>query len=241
MFTLMTCGMSTVAGSIMVLYAGVLRDVIPGALGHILIASLINVIGAIYVSRIMIPPSGEVAAQVADSDLRYTSTMDAITRGTSDGLQLAVNVGAMLIVLVSLVGLVNNALANLPMEGGPLTLEQVMGWVFSPVAWLIGIPWAEAESAGALLGAKLILNELVAYLNLAALPAESLSAKSELIMMYALCGFANFGSLGILLAGLGTLVPERRSEILSTAPWTLVSGTIVGNLTGAIVGLVTIG
>jgi concentrative nucleoside transporter, CNT family len=239
MFTLMTCGMSTVAGSIMVLYAGVLGDVIPGALGHILIASVINVVGAIYISRIMIPPADEASAQVADSDLRYSSNMDAITRGTSDGLRLAVNVGAMLVVLVSLVALVNNALGTVPIEGGPVTLERIMGWIFSPVAWLIGIPWAEAETAGALLGAKLILNELVAYLNLAALPAGALSGESELILMYALCGFANFGSLGILLGGLGTLVPERRAEILSTAPWTLVSGTLVGNLTGAIVGLVT--
>jgi len=239
MFTLMTCGMSTVAGSIMVLYAGVLSDVIPGALGHILIASLINVVGAVYVSRIMIPPGGEVTAPSADGELRYTSNMDAITRGTADGLRLAVNVGAMLVVLVSLVALVNNALGTLPINGGPITLEKIMGWVFSPIAWLIGIPWAEAEAAGALLGAKLILNELVAYLNLAALPDGTLSGASELILMYALCGFTNFGSLGILLGGLATLVPERRAEILATAPWTLVSGTLVGNLTGAIVGLAT--
>ncbi|MEN9805837.1 MAG: hypothetical protein RL756_345, partial [Pseudomonadota bacterium] len=239
MFTLMTCGMSTVAGSIMVLYAGVLSDVIPGALGHILIASLINVVGAVYVSRIMIPPGGEVTAPSADGELRYTSNMDAITRGTADGLRLAVNVGAMLIVLVSLVALVNNALGTLPIDGSPITLEKIMGWIFSPIAWLIGIPWAEAEAAGALLGAKLILNELVAYLNLAALPDGTLSGASELILMYALCGFANFGSLGILLGGLATLVPERRAEILATAPWTLVSGTLVGNLTGAIVGLAT--
>ncbi|MGA1373009.1 MAG: NupC/NupG family nucleoside CNT transporter [Pseudomonadales bacterium] len=239
MFTLMTCGMSTVAGSIMVLYAGVLGDVVPGALGHILVASVINVVGAVYVSRIMIPPASDSTHADANSDLRYTSNMDAITRGTADGLRLAVNVGAMLVVLVSLVALVNNVLGALPTEGSALTLERIMGWVFSPVAWLIGIPWAEAQSAGALLGAKLILNELVAYLNLAALPAGTLSGSSELVMMYALCGFANFGSLGILLGGLATLVPERRAEILATAPWTLVSGTLVGNLTGAIVGLVT--
>ncbi|MFM8354426.1 MAG: NupC/NupG family nucleoside CNT transporter [Gammaproteobacteria bacterium] len=239
LFTLMTCGMSTVAGSIMVLYAGVLRDVVPGALGHILIASVINVVGAVYLSRIMIPPEDDAAEDAAVAvGLEYTSNMDAITRGTADGLRLAANVGAMLVVLVSLVALVNHMLSVVAFDGAPLTLERAMGWVFAPVAWLMGIPWAEAAEAGALLGVKLILNELVAYLNLAALPGDALAADSRLIMTYALCGFANFGSLGILLGGLGTLIPERRQELLQTAPRTLVSGTLVGCVTGAIVGLV---
>ena len=239
LFTLMTCGMSTVAGSIMVLYAGVLRDVVPGALGHILIASVINVVGAVYLSRVMIPPQDDAGDDApATEGLEYTSNMDAITRGTADGLRLAVNVGAMLVVLVSLVALVNHMLSAVELGGAPLTLERFMGWMFAPVAWLIGVPWAEASQAGALLGVKLILNELVAYLNLAALPGDALVADSRLIMTYALCGFANFGSLGILLGGLGTLIPERRQELLQTAPRTLISGTLVGCLTGAIVGLV---
>jgi CNT family concentrative nucleoside transporter len=239
LFTLMTCGMSTVAGSIMVLYAGVLRDVVPGALGHILIASVINVVGAVYLSRIMVPPQDDAAEEAPVAvGLEYTSNMDAITRGTADGLRLAANVGAMLVVLVSLVALVNHMLSVVAFDGAPLTLERAMGWVFAPVAWLMGIPWAEAAEAGALLGVKLILNELVAYLNLAALPGDALAADSRLIMTYALCGFANFGSLGILLGGLGTLIPERRQELLQTAPRTLVSGTLVGCVTGAIVGLV---
>jgi CNT family concentrative nucleoside transporter len=240
LFTLMTCGMSTVAGSIMVLYASVLGSVVPGALGHILIASVINVIGAIFISRIMIPPQAVSDADLAPEGLAYSSNMDAITRGTSDGLRLAVNVGAMVLVLVSLVALVNLMLSALVLFDAPLTLERMMGWVFSPVAWLIGIPWAEAQVAGALLGTKLILNELVAYLQLAALPADTLGATSELVMTYALCGFANFGSLGIMLGGLNTLVPERREELLSVAPKTLISGTIVTCNTGAIVALVSL-
>ena len=238
LFTVMTCGMSTVAGSIMVLYASVLMDTVPGALGHVIIASVINVIGAVFISRIMIPPLEADRSDLLPDPLSYSSHMDAITRGTADGLRLAANVAAMLIVLVSLVALVNYLLSTVIVAEAPLTLERMMGWVFSPMAWLIGIPWQEAQAAGSLLGTKLILNELVAYLQLAALPAGTLSASSELVMMYALCGFANFGSLGILLGGLNTLVPERRNEFLEIGPKALISGTIVSFNTGAIVALV---
>ena len=238
-FTLMTCGMSTVAGSIMVLYASVLGDVIPGALGHILSASVLNVIGAVYVSRIMIPETATLTEDVVADGLRYSSNMDAITRGTTDGLRLAVNVGAMVLVLVSLVALVNLVLSNIHLFGAPITLERMMGWAFSPVAWLIGVPWADAQQAGALLGSKLILNELVAYLQMAALPEGALSENARLIMTYALCGFANFGSLGIMLGGLQTLVPERREEVLAVAPKTLISGMMVTCITAALVSVAT--
>lgn len=240
LFTVMTCGMSTVAGSIMVLYASMLTDVVPGALGHILIASVINVVGAVYVSRMMIPPAAETDTAAVADELVYGSLMDAITRGTADGLRLAANVAAMVVVLVSLVALVNYVLSGIVVADAPLTLERMMGWLFAPVAWLIGIPWEEATVAGSLLGTKLILNELLAYIQLGGLPDGSLSAASELIMTYALCGFANFGSLGILLGGLNTLVPERRSEVLAVAPRSLVSGTIVTCTTGAVVALVTL-
>lgn len=238
LFTLMTCGMSTVAGSIMVLYASILRDQIDGALGHIIIASVLNVIGAIVIARIMYPPDEESpAGEVADG-LIYNSHMDAITRGTVDGLQLAVNVGAMVLVLVSLVALVNYIIGNVEFLGAPLSLERMTGPLFAPVAWLIGIPWNEAETAGSLLASKLILNEVVAYLQMAALPAGMLSSASVLTMTYALCGFTNFGSLGILIGGLATLAPQRRDEILRIAPATLISGTLTASMTGAIVTLI---
>lgn len=241
MFTMMTCGMSTVAGSIMVLYANVLLDAVPGALGHIVIASMINVIGAVFVSRVMIPPEVAAADRVRPPDaLAYGSLMDAITRGTGDGLRLAANVAAMVLVLVSLVALVNQMLGVVSIGDAPLTLERAMGWLFAPVAWLMGIPWSEAFTAGALLGTKLILNELLAYIQLGDLPAGTLSPSSLLIMTYGLCGFANFGSLGILLGGLGTLVPERRDEVLSLGPRTLVSGTLVTCNTAAVVALVSL-
>ncbi len=239
LFIVLTCGMSTVAGSIMVLYANVLGPVIDGALGHILIASVINVVGAVVIARIMIP--SELATDAGDlaDAMAYRSVMDAVTRGTTDGLRLAVNVGAMLIVLISLVALINAIIAPIVIGEESLTLQRALGWIFAPIAWLIGIPWAESLLAGSLLGTKVVLNELVAYIELAALE-EGISAHSRLIMTYALCGFANFGSLGIMLGGLTTLVPERREMILEIAPKSLISGFLVTCVTGAIVGLVSL-
>ncbi len=239
LFIVLTCGMSTVAGSIMVLYANVLGPVIDGALGHILIASVINVVGAVVIARIMIP--SELATDAGDlaDAMAYRSVMDAVTRGTTDGLRLAVNVGAMLIVLISLVALINAIIAPIVIGEESLTLQRALGWIFAPIAWLIGIPWAESLLAGSLLGTKVVLNELVAYIELAALE-EGISAHSRLIMTYALCGFANFGSLGIMLGGLTTLVPERREMILQIAPKSLISGFLVTCVTGAIVGLVSL-
>ena len=238
LFAVMTCGMSTVAGSIMVLYASILGDRIDGALGHVITASVINVIGAVYLSKLIMPDSGPPTGNADTSGLSYSGNMDAITRGTFDGLQLAVNVGAMVLVLVSLVALANYLLGNFEVAGAPLSLERMTGPLFSPVAWLVGIPWSEASTAGALLASKLILNEVVAYLQMASLPADALSAQSRLVMTYALCGFTNFGSLGILIGGLTTLAPERRAEVLRIGPLTLLSGTLTAAVTGCIVGLV---
>ncbi len=236
-FTVMTFGMSTLAGSVMVLYASMLRDVIPGVVGHILSASILNVFGAVYIARLMVPETPRAGATGGANSLRYQSLMDAVTRGTADGLTLAMNVGAMLLVFISLVALTNGMLGVFEAGSAPLSLQRMLGWIFAPVAWLIGVPWAEAQLAGGLLGTKLVLNELVAFLQLAELGGR-LSASSQLIMLYALCGFANFGSLGILLGGLGTLVPERRREYLAIAPKSLISGTLVTLISGAVVALV---
>ena len=240
-FTVMTLGMSTVAGSVMVLYAGLLKDVLPGVIGSILAASVLNIVGAIYVARMMVPEDPQAVSSEEDvpeeEGMSFTSFMDALTRGTSDGLGLAMNVGAMLLVLISLVALLNGLLGFVTIGEEALSLQRIMGWIFAPVAWLIGIPWEEAVAAGSLLGVKLVLNELVAYIQLAG-SADQFSSDSRMILVFALCGFANFGSLGILLGGLTTLVPGRRAEALSIAPRSLVSGTIVSLITGAIVALV---
>jgi len=238
LFTVMTCGMSTIAGTMLVLYAGFLQDVIPDALGHILIASLISAPAAVVISQLMVPPAGEPT----DGGLAGLETadgaMDAITRGTSEGLKLWLNILAMLIVLVALVHLGNELLALLPeAAGAPLTLQRLLGWLMAPLAWVIGVPWKEAVTAGGLLGTKVILNELLAYLDMAHLPAAALTERSRLILAYALCGFANFGSLGIMIGGMGTMVPERRGEIVGLGLKSIVAGTLATCMTGAVIGM----
>ena len=237
-FVVITCCMSTVAGSIMTAYAAILAPVMAGALGHVLVASMINVVGAVTIARVMVPEEAGATPGDLAAALKYDSAMDAISRGTLDGLRLVANVAAMVIVLVSLVALVNYLLGKFDAFGAPLALERITGWAFAPVAWLMGVPWAEAAHAGSFLGTKVILNEFIAYLQFAA-AGEALSPPTRIILTYALCGFANFGSLGILIGGMGTLVPERRAELLKLGPRALLAGTLVSCLTGAVAGLVT--
>lgn len=240
LFVLMTCGMATVAGTVMFLYASVLEPIIPGALGHILAASIISAPAAILIGSIMVPMQHQTDAAGVDISRRYSSTMDAITQGTSDGLRLAIHVVGMLLVLVALVALANLMLSALPaVAGAELSVQRILGWLFAPLAWLIGIPWSEAMAAGSLLGSKMVLNELIAYLEMASLGSDVLSQHSRLIMTYALCGFANLGSLGIMIGGLVAMCPERRDDILQLAPRTLISGTLATLMTGAVIGLVS--
>ncbi len=237
-FAVMTLGMSTVAGSVLVLYASVLIPVIDAAVSQIVAASLLNIIGALYISRLFEP---ELSSEAIDFDttisLKYDSTMDALAKGTADGITLAVNVGAMVLVLVSLVALVNVSLSQVNISETALSLELIFGWIFSPIAWLIGVPWDESALGGRLLGTKLVLNELVAFIQLAEV-APGLSEHSTKVLMFALCGFANFGSLGILLGGLYILVPERREETIRIAPKSIISGTIVTLMSASIVSVI---
>ncbi|HJS30780.1 MAG TPA: nucleoside transporter C-terminal domain-containing protein [Alphaproteobacteria bacterium] len=240
LFVVMTGGMAGIAGTVMALYATLLAPTIQDAFGHILVASVLGAPAAIVVARIMVPERGEAAnlGQLGPLEPVAANTMDAVVRGTIAGVELLINIVAMLIVLVALVYLANAALGSLPdVAGAPLTLQRLLGYAFAPICWLMGVPWQEAVTAGALMGLKTILNELIAYAELAATPAEALSARSRLIMLYALCGFANFGSLGIMIGGLGTMVPERRAEIVGLGFKSIVSGTLVTCLLGAIVGL----
>jgi CNT family concentrative nucleoside transporter len=239
LFMVMTCGMATIAGTVMVLYASFIGQAVPNALGHLLTASLINVPAALMVARLMVPDRGEAteARDLAPSD-PANGAMEAVTRGTMDGIQLLINVTAMLIVLVALVSLANQILGLLPDAfGAPLTLQRLLGWIMAPVVWLMGIPWAEAHTAGALMGTKTVLNEFIAYLDFAKLAPEALSEKSRLILAYALCGFANFGSLGIMIGGMGTMVPERRAEIVGLGLKAILAGTLATCLSGTMVGL----
>ncbi len=242
LFALMTVGLATVAGTVMVLYATFIAKVVPGSLGHILTASILNVPAALMVAALMVPfveDSRDAPVRLPRTD---QSTMDALVRGTADGLQLLLNVTAMLLVLVALVALVNIILTAAPdVAGKPLTLERMMGWVLAPVAWLIGIKWDQAADAGALLGTKVVLNELKAYLDMAGAGGAELSARTKLILTYAMCGFANFGSVGIMIGGMASMVPDRRAEIAGLAIKSLGSGLMATLFTGAMIALVGVG
>lgn len=239
LFLVMTAGMATIAGTVLVLYATILKDVLPDPAGHLLTASLMNAAAAVIVARLMMPAPEGAADTAAPLDPSPDhGAMEAITRGTGEGVQLLINITAMIIVLVALVSLVNLALGLIPDVGSaPLTLQRLLGWVMAPVVWLMGVPWAEAPQAGSLMGIKTVLNEFLAYLEMAKMGPEVLSDRTRMIMAYAMSGFANFGSLGIMIGGLVAMAPERRGEIVRLAPMTMVSGTLATCLTGAMAGI----
>lgn len=238
-FALMTSGMATIAGTVMVLYANILSSRIPDIMGHILAASIISVPAAVTVAKIMIPEDTPSTAGRLEALDPAANAIDAITKGALGGVQLLINIVAMLIVLVALVHLANLLLGLLPqVDHQPLTLQRILGIIMAPVVWLMGVPWQEAATAGALMGTKTILNEFIAYLDMSRLPPEALSPRSLLIMTYAMCGFANPGSLGIMIGGMGTMAPSRRDEIVSLGLRSILAGTLATCMTGAVVGII---
>src|SRR5258708_9856477 len=242
LFIVMTGGMAGIAGTVLVIYATLLGPISLDAAAHFVIASVMGAPAAILVSLIMVPEridqrTGGERVEVAKV---ASSTMDAIVRGTAAGLELLLNICAMLIVLVALVHLANAIIGLLPaVAGAPITLQPFLGYLMPPTRWLMALPWTEAATAGALMGIKTILNEFIAYVEFSKLPPDALDPRSRLIMLYAMCGFANFGSLGIMIAGLATMAPERRDDVLSLGVKSIVSGTIATCLMGAIVGVLT--
>ncbi len=237
LFALMSCGMAGVAGTVMAIYASVLGHVLPNALGTILVASVISTPAALSVAALMIPFAPVRGEQAGLQYERPTGVLDAVTRGTAEGVAPLVGIASTLLVTVALVALANAALGWLPHDAAPATLQGWLGVLFQPVVWLIGIPWSQAHAAALLMGTKTILNELVAYLDLSALPPGALSPASRRIMTTALCGFANLGSAGILVGGLGAMLPERRAMIAALGVRSIVSGTLATLLSGAVVGL----
>jgi len=239
LFALMTCGMAGVAGTVMVIYASFLAPLIPNALGNILIASVISTPAGLAVAALMVPfGRAEAAEEQLVVDDPPISTLDALVRGTLDGVPVLVGIIATLLVAVAFVALINAALGELPMWGdAAITLQRVFAWPFRPVMWLLGLPWDEAGAASSLMGTKTVLNEFVAYLNFSALPLETFTPRSRLIVTYALCGFANFGSLGIMIGGLGVMVPERRHEVVALGLRSILSGTLATCMSGAVAGL----
>tara|TARA_B100001113_G_scaffold96642_1_gene77569 strand:+ start:957 stop:2207 length:1251 start_codon:yes stop_codon:yes gene_type:complete len=240
LLVIMTAGMSTIAGSVMVVYTTMLSPIYgAGMIGHFLTASLISVPAAIMFANIMIPSETKTEFPADRSDKLYSSTMDAITQGTKNGLEMFLNIAAMLIVVMALVFLLNSILGLLPnINDTPITLELILGYIFVPLAWFMGIPWSETLMAGQLLGVKTALNEFVAYLYLSDVDTYQLSDKSRLIMLYALCGFANFSSVGILLSGLSAMIPERRGDLISISGKALWAALLASCLTGYMVGII---
>ncbi|MBA2398492.1 MAG: nucleoside:proton symporter, partial [Bradyrhizobium sp.] len=241
LFMVMTGGMAGIAGTVLVLYATFMAPLIPDAAAHFVIASVLGAPAAILISLIMVPEtSGERSGgMLATPEPEVSSTMDAIVKGTTTGLELLLNIIAMLLVLVALVYLANAMLGLLPEIGGAkISLQRLLGYLMAPVCWLLGLPWSQAITAGSLMGTKTVLNELIAYVELAKLGPDALDPRSRLIMLYAMCGFANFASLGIMIGGLGTMAPERREEINALGLKSIVSGTLATCLMGAIVGVI---
>ncbi len=240
LFMLMAVGMSCVSGSTMVAYATILKGSLPNAAAHVLTASIISAPAGVLLARILVPadPQEAKAPFEAGAEKQYDSTIDAVIRGTGDGLAVVLNVAATLIVFVALIALADRILAACPPVGGaPPSIERALAVVFHPVAWALGLPWREAEAGGRLLGVKLVLTEFTAFIQLGATPAAELSERSRMIMTYALCGFANVASVGINVAGFGVLAPNRRVEVQALVWRALMAGFLATCMTAAVVAL----
>ena len=241
LFMVMVLIMATISGAILVLYATTLSKTVPNAVGHMIVASLISLPAAVLIARLMVPGDGVVTTGEVEADLHYESSIDAAIRGTMEGVQLVLAVIGIIIMVFALVNLVDQMLLLLPLvDGEPLTLRRAFGWLFAPLMWAIGIPWDQAPAAGALMGTKAILNEYVAYLDLAATAPGTFDARSQLIVTYALCGVANLASVGLLVSTVGTLAPSRRAEVAALGMKSWLAGNMASAMTGAVIGLVTL-
>jgi CNT family concentrative nucleoside transporter len=238
---LMTTGMATVAGSVMIALVSILdmkfEDI--NLIQHFLIASILSVPAAIVYANIMIPSNHITDFESSETPRVYESTMDAITRGTSDGMNIALSVGSIVLAFIALVFIADSILGLIPISlgGEDLSLKLILGYMFAPIAWMMGIPWDEALVSGKLLGTKTALNEFVAYLDLAALSEGALSDRSRLITLYGLCGFANFSSIGILVAGISAMAPEKKPELIEVSLKALVGATLASCMTGLVLSI----
>ena len=241
MFAVMVLSMANISGALLVLYATTLGPRLPDAVGHMIVSSFLSLPAAILIARIIVPGEGSAEVEEPAAEVEYESTMDAIIKGTMDGVQLVLAVIGIIIVIFALVNLADQILAAaLPLIGNePVTVKRGFGWLFSPFMWTLGVPWAEAGTAGSLMGTKAILNEYVAYLEFAGLPAEALSARSKLIVTYALCNVANLASVGLLVSTISTLAPDRRRDAVSLGMKSWVAGNLASAMGAAIIGLVT--
>ena len=239
---LMTAGMSTVSGSIMIALVSMLQPQFPevNLIQHLVSASILSIPAAIMYANIMMPSSEEVTNFDGDAVPKvYDSSMDAVTRGTRDGLEICLNVGAILIAFIALVSLLNSILG---IVGGwvgfsNLSLQLILGYIFFPIVWLMGVPFEETLASAELLGLKTALNEFVAYGALANIDPGVLSDRSKLITLYGLCGFANFSSIGILVSGIGAMAPERKNDLIKVSIKALIGATLASCMTGLVIGI----
>ncbi|MEE8334998.1 MAG: nucleoside transporter C-terminal domain-containing protein [Candidatus Neomarinimicrobiota bacterium] len=236
LMAVMTGGFATVAGGVMAIYVKMLGDV-PGIAGHLMAASIMSAPAAIVIAKIIYP---ETEVSETQGDLKIVvdtpddNAMEALTRGASDGMKLAANVGAMLIAFVAVIAMVNSILGVFD-----LSLQQILGWIFSPLAWTMGVPWSEAHIMGTLMGEKLVLTELIAYGDLSELRlTNGISDRTAIIASYALCGFANFASIGIQLGGIGGIAPSRRKDLSKLAVKAMLGGALASWLTATVAGII---
>lgn len=234
---LMTAGMATVSGSVMIALAGQLENQFQGinVVQHFLTASILSIPAAIMYAEIMYP-SDELTPSIKNKEDEkiYEGSMDAITKGTKDGLNIAVNVAAILIAILALVSIVDGFLGLIIKD---LSLQAILGYIFAPICWLMGIPWDEAIKAAELLGIKLATNEFVAYIQFSSMDQEIFSDRSKIIVLYSLCGFANFSSVGILVSGIGSMAPEKRIDLIQVSGKALLGATLASCFSGLVAGL----
>jgi CNT family concentrative nucleoside transporter len=234
---MMTAGFATIAGSVLVVYGSFLEGKMDNPLPQLLAASIIAAPAAVGVALAMIPETTPATERMKEPDFNYASTMDAFSRGATDGLQIVFNIATMLIAALALLWLVNAGLGALPdVAGAPLSIERILGWIFAPLMYMVGVPWNEAAQSGSLMGVKTVLTEFVAFLQLAEVPQEAMDPRTRMITAHAICGFANFGSMGILIGGLSIIEPSRRDDFLALAWRTLLAGTLATCLSAAVVG-----
>ncbi|KCZ47431.1 NupC/NupG family nucleoside CNT transporter [Hyphomonas pacifica] len=234
---MMTAGFATIAGSVLVVYGAFLEGKMANPLAQLLTASIMAAPAAVAVALAMIPETTPATERMKEPDFNYASTMDAFSRGASDGLQIVLNIATMLIAALALLWLVNAGLGALPnVAGEPLSIERILGWIFAPLMYMIGVPMGEAAQSGSLMGVKTVLTEFVAFLQLAEVPVDAMDPRTRMITAHAICGFANFGSMGILIGGLTIVEPARRDDFLALSWRTLLAGTLATCLSGAVVG-----
>ena len=235
----MATGFATIAGSVLVVYVSLLRDTLPSIAAHLITVSIIASPAAVALSMIIVPETEKTSESSTETDFKYHSTMDAFATGATDGIAIIWNIATMLIAALALVYISNSVLGIIPaawVGGMPLSLDRILGWLFAPFMYMAGVPMEESSKAGSFVGMKTVFTEFYAFIELGKLPLDAMTERTRTLVTYAICGFANFGSMGILIGGLSIMCPERRPDFLSLAWKTLYAGTLATIMSAAVIG-----